>query len=182
MELRKQKLIMKKILIIGLAVQILGCVEDKQDLTRFVAEIEASQKPDIEPIPVMKPYQKFDYAASDLRDPFTVAVVDLNQNNQQAEEELNGIRPDKHRSKEALEAYPLSELQFVGTLEKEGIWGLVRASDGIINRVKTGNYLGQNHGRILSISSTEITLKEIVSNGQGRYIERDSTLPIVEVN
>lgn len=182
MEFKTQKLNMKKVFMLWLSIHLIGCVDEKQDLPTFVAEIEATQKPDIEPIPVMKPYEKFDYAASDLRDPFTVAVVDLNQNNKQAEEDVDGIRPDKHRRKEALEAYPLSELQFVGTLEKEGIWGLIRASDGIINRVKAGNYLGQNHGQILSISPTEITLKEIVSNGQGRFVERGSTLPIVEVN
>lgn len=182
MATRRQRLNMKILLIIGLSIHLLGCVEEKQDLTEFVAHVEATQKPDIEPIPVMKPYQKFDYAAADLRDPFTVTVVDLNQNQQQAEADENGLKPDRHRRKEALEAYPLSELQFVGTLEKDGIWGLVRASDGVINRVQAGNYLGQDHGKILSISPTKITLKEIVSSGNGRYVERDSELPIVEVN
>lgn len=159
-----------------------GCMEEKQDLSKFVSNVESSQKPDIEPIPVMKPYQKFNYAASELRDPFTVTVVDLNTNSQGNKENLGGLQPDQHRRKEALEAYPLSELQFVGTLEKSGVWGLIRTSDGIISRVQAGNYIGQNHGRILSVSSTEIMLKEIVTNGKGQFVERESTLPIVDVN
>lgn len=172
----------KKTLILLSCVYLTACLEEKQDLNDFYTEVHATQQPDIEPIPVMKPYQKFDYAAADLRDPFTVTVVDLNVNEHGSNSNLGGLQPDKHRRKEALEAYPLSELQYVGTLEKKGIWGLVRASDGIINRVQVGNYIGQNHGRILSVTSSEIRLKEIVSNGSGGYVERDSSLPIVEVN
>jgi type IV pilus assembly protein PilP len=70
----------------------------------------------------------------------------------------------------------------VGTLEKEGMWGLIRASDGIINRVQVGNYMGKNHGRVLSISPSQISLKEIVLSGNGTYIERESSLPIAEIN
>ena len=94
----------------------------------------------------------------------------------------NGIRPDKHRLKEALESYGLTELQLVGTLEQESVWALIRSSDGVIHRVQVGNYIGQNNGEILSISETEIKLKEIVLEGKGRYIERDSSLSVVEVN
>ena len=54
-----------------------GCMDQKQDLQTYVADVAAKQKPDIEPIPVMKPYQQFDYAAAELRDPFTATVVDL---------------------------------------------------------------------------------------------------------
>ena len=159
-----------------------GCMDQKQDLQTYVADVAAKQKPDIEPIPVMKPFQQFDYAAAELRDPFTATVVDLaDDENKQAVVD-NGLRPEQHRRKEALELYELSELQFVGTLEKEGMWGLIRASDGIINRVQVGNYMGKNHGQILSISPSEISLKEIILSGSGSYIERESSLPIAEIN
>lgn len=161
---------------------LVACVDEKPDLHNYVAEIKATQKPDIEPVPVMKPYQKFDYAASDLRDPFTATVVDLAVKPEADDEAGNGIKPDQHRRKEALEAFPISELQFVGTLEKEGVWALIRTSDGVINRVHEGNYMGQNHGKILSINATEIVLKEIVADANGRFVERDTKLPIVEVN
>ena len=42
--------------------------------------------------------------------------------------------------------------------------------------------MGQNHGKVLTISEAEIVLKEIVADGNGMYIERDSSLSIVEVN
>ena len=42
--------------------------------------------------------------------------------------------------------------------------------------------MGQNHGMILAITETEITLKEIVPDGSGVYTERESTLSVVDVN
>ncbi|MCX4186391.1 pilus assembly protein PilP [Methylophaga sp. OBS4] len=170
-----------KLSIIVIALSLLGgCQDEKEDLSAYVAKVKSQQKSDIPPIPVMKPYEKFEYAAAKLRDPFVPTVIDV------SEPELapvadNGITPDSNRRKEALEAFELSELQFVGTLEQEQIWALVRAPDGVIHRVQNGNYMGRNHGKILSISEAELTLKEIVPSGRGGFIERDTSVSAVEV-
>ena len=172
---------LKILIIFTTLLVVIGCEHEKDDLSAYVAKIKAQQKADIAPIPVMKPYEKFNYSAADLRNPFVRTVVEMPVE----EEEIivdNGIRPDEHRLKEALESYGLTELQLVGTLEQESVWALIRSSDGVIHRVQVGNYIGQNHGEILSISDTELKLKEIVLEGKGRYIERDSSLSVVEAN
>tara|TARA_A100001391_G_scaffold540_1_gene996 strand:- start:4568 stop:5146 length:579 start_codon:yes stop_codon:yes gene_type:complete len=158
-----------------------ACDQDKADLTVYIAEVKSQQKSDIEPIPVMKPYEKFAYAASSLRDPFIPTVIDVPQ---PAPEPVidNGIRPDENRRKEVLEFFDLSQLQYVGTLEQEQVWALVRAPDGVIHRVQTGNYMGQNNGKIMEISDSKLILKEIVPQGGGGYIERETSVPAVEVN
>lgn len=169
-----------KLSIIVIALSLTACQQEKDDLNAYVAEVKAKQKSDIPPIPVMKPYEKFDYAAADLRDPFIPTVIDVPE---PAVVPLadNGIKPDENRRKEALEAYNLSELQFVGTLEQEQVWALVRAPDGVIHRVQNGNYMGQNSGKITAISDSELKLKEIVPNGRGGFIERDTSVSAVEV-
>jgi type IV pilus assembly protein PilP len=159
-----------------------ACMDEKPNLSEYVAQVKSQQRIDIEPMPVMRPYEKFSYSASELRDPFIATVTEVAVQENTKELVDNGIRPDSYRRKEALESYSLGELQFVGTLEKEGVWALVRASDGIINRVQVGNYMGLNHGQVLAISEAEIMLNEIVADGNGMYIERDSSLSIVEVN
>ncbi|MDF1588620.1 MAG: pilus assembly protein PilP [Gammaproteobacteria bacterium] len=161
---------------------LVGCQQEKQDLASYVASVKAQQRPDIEPMPVMKAYEKFSYSASDLRSPFVKTVVEAPTDEQTTPIVDNGIHPDKNRLKEALESYSLSELQFVGTLGRDVSWALIRASDGVIHRVKVGNYMGQNHGQILSVTESELTLKEIVSDGRGAYIERESSLTIADVN
>jgi len=157
-----------------------ACQQEKADLETYVAEVKSQQKSDIPPIPVMKPYEHFEYAATELRDPFVPTVVDMADPEPEPIAD-NGIQPDQNRRKEALEAFELAELQFVGTLEQEQIWALVRAPDGVIHRVQVGNYMGRNHGKIISITSEEIKLKEIVANGRGGFIERDTSVPAVEV-
>lgn len=172
---------LKIVMILSFLLLLAGCQQEKEDLNVYVTKIKAQQKPDIPPIPVMKPYEKFSYAAAELRNPFVRTVVEAPEE----EEEIivdNGIRPDQHRVKEALESYALAELQLVGTLEQESVWALIRTSDGVIHRVQVGNYMGKNHGEILFISDTELKLKEIVPEGKGRFIERDSSLSVVEIN
>ncbi|NQY27392.1 MAG: pilus assembly protein PilP [Piscirickettsiaceae bacterium] len=168
-----------KIATLVLTLSLMGCQQEKDDLAAFVATVKAQKKPDIEPIPVMKPYETFSYAATELRNPFIKTIVE------QPEETLvplveNGIHPEKHRRKEALESYSLSELQLVGTLERKGIWALIRSSDGVVHRVQIGNYLGKNYGKILTITDIKVTLKEIVTEPRGGYIERESALTMVE--
>ncbi len=100
---------------------------------------------------------------------------------QQVSQELslveNGIQPDFNRRKEELESYALDTLRMVGILEQSGItWGLVKTKEGTIHRVKSGNYMGQNHGRIMQISEDKIEVSEIIQDGSGGYSERQASL------
>ena len=90
-----------------------------------------------------------------------------------------GTRPDPDRSREYLESFPLDTLGMVGTLYiGETMYGLVQTADGLIHRVVPGNYMGQNDGRILDITDSEIVLVEIISDGIGGYIERDAAISL----
>lgn len=157
-----------------------GCQPEKEDLSAYVAKVKAQAQPDIPPIPVMKPYEKFEYAAADLRDPFIPTVVDVPEDVPDTIAD-NGITPDTNRRKEALEFYALSDLQFVGTLEQDTVWALIRAPDSVIHKVRAGNYMGSNFGQILAISDSELKLKEIVPEGNG-FVERETSLSVVEIN
>ncbi|GAB4298944.1 MAG: pilus assembly protein PilP [Methylophaga sp.] len=167
--------------ILLLMLPLVGCQQEKEDLNAYVARVKAQQKSDIPPIPVMKAYESFEYAAADLRDPFIPTVVDTPE---ALPEQLddNGLRPDEKRRKEVLEQFALSELQFVGTLEQDQIWALIRSPDGVIHRVQVGNHMGLNYGEILAISDTNLKLREIVPNGNGGFVERETTVSAVEVN
>jgi type IV pilus assembly protein PilP len=170
-----------KLAILITLVCLAGCQQEKDDLNAYVAKVKSQQKSDIPPIPVMKPYESFEYAAAEVKDPFVPTVIDLPE--QEPEQIVdNGLRPDSNRRREALENFELAELQYVGTLEQESIWALVRAPDGVIHRVQTGNYMGRNHGKITSISDAQMELEEIVPNGRGGYIDRDTSVAAVEVN
>ena len=93
----------------------------------------------------------------------------------------NGIKPDFDRPTEPLEEFPLDSLRMVGTLEqREDQWALINDTDGTIHRVQPGNYAGQNHGKIIRITDFEIELTEIIPDGIGGWVERQSSIAISE--
>ncbi|PCJ32433.1 MAG: pilus assembly protein PilP [Gammaproteobacteria bacterium] len=160
-----------------------GCGQEKEDLAEHVAKVQSQKMAGIQGLPTIKAYEKFLYSAAELRNPFIKTVVNLPAVIEDEKEVFdNGIHPDKTRLKEILETYELSSLQLVGTLQQEYMWALVRAPEGVIHRVKIGDYMGLNEGQILAVSDTEITLKEIVSDGESGYIERDNSLSIININ
>ena len=174
----------KIVMVVALLLFVSGCQQEQeqrqQALAAYVASIKSLPKREIEPIPVMRTYKKFSYGAEDFRDPFVPLVQE-----HEPEKTLNkpvvgsGIHPDPYRLKEVLESYDLAALRFVGTIEQKGeVWALVRDPEGVIHRVQVGNYIGQHDGEILTISHTEVTLKELVLEGDNMYIERDTSLSI----
>jgi type IV pilus assembly protein PilP len=179
----KFKSLLKITLLGTFALLLTGCGEDVGDLQNFVAKIRAKPPGRIEPIPEFQPYQNFEYTSHDLRDPFK--LVDFRRPEENPEEISalgNGLRPDIDRVKEPLEDFPLDTLRLKGTIDdKDGVkWGLIFAPDNTIHRVIEGNYMGQNHGRIISVSDQTIDLTEIVPDGLGNYIERSSAVALIE--
>ncbi len=170
---------MKKLNYVVLFAALSGCAsEDFSDLKEYMAQVKAKPATAIEPMPVIKSYESFIYVPDNLRDPFRPLAEP------QAFEEMAAIEgpgPDLSREKEELEAYPLDTLRMVGTLSKGGeLWGLVKASDGVIHRVQSGQYLGQNFGRIIAVQEQQIDLGEWVNTSTGRWRERDASLALIE--
>jgi type IV pilus assembly protein PilP len=65
----------------------------------------------------------------------------------------------------------------VGTLRNaRGDYGLIQDAEGRVHRVAVGNYMGQNHGRIMTINESEIVLDEIVADGLGGYVNRPASI------
>ena len=83
--------------------------------------------------------------------------------------------------REFLEQFPLDTLEMVGTLaDRRASFGLVQTKDGLVHRVAVGNHMGQNFGRIVAISDSEIQLVEIISDGLGGYLERPAAIGLAD--
>jgi len=157
---------------------LVGCSGDMDDLDEYINTVKARPGGRIEPLPEITPYEIFPYAAdvAGFRSPF---VPDSPQ--AVAGVASNGNGPDLERSREFLEQFPLDTLRMVGTLSQGDIaYGLVQTSDGLIHRVIPGNYMGQNDGRITSITDSAIELIEIISDGIGGYVERDAAVGLAD--
>lgn len=149
------------------------------DLVAFMAETKARPAGSIEPIPTFSPYQPFDYGATMLRAPFDrpVAAKDLVEIMPSPD-----VAPDPDRPREFLEQFGIESLRMVGTIEQHGqLWALLDDGQGNVHYVKEGNYIGRNHGKIISATPTRIQVREIVSaGGAGGWVERPRTLELRE--
>jgi len=149
-----------------------GCIKDTTDLELYF-ERERAKAPDpIDPIPELKPYLRYVYPQNE-KDPFDVSMLAPNE----VPVVDSGVQVDTSRVKEFLEGFPLDSLEMVGTLDKGNkLFALIKLPDGGVQSVTSGNYLGQNYGKILSISEAQINLMETVSNGLGGFKEQESKL------
>ena len=171
--------LMKNLGFITLSVVLSACASDDfDDLKGYIAQVKAKPATAIEPMPVIKSYESYVYVADDLRNPFQ-PLAEPQPFEDMAD--IEGPGPDLNREKEELEAYPLDTLRMVGTLSRnDELWGLVKASDGVIHRVQPGQYLGQNFGEVIAVHEQQIDLAEWVNTSSGRWLERDASLALVE--
>jgi len=152
-----------------------GCSSGMSDLEKYVQDTKDLPPPPLDPLPVMQQFETFEYAAQELRDPFS------NPSDEQASSAGAGPRPDPERRKEALESFPLDGLDMMGTLgTSDSLVGLIMDPDRVIHRVVAGNYMGQNDGRITTISEDKIELAELVPDGSGGWIERRADVALDE--
>jgi len=161
-----------RLLIWVFSLMMFACSEvDYSDLETFVNNSGNGLRGQVDPLPEVKQYQFFAYSAFDMSNPF------VPRKNEQAQNVDNGIQPDLNRRKEALETFPLESLAMVGSLEKdEAIFALIKSPEGTLHRVKAGNYLGQDFGKINEISESEVKVIEIVQDGVSEWMERANTL------
>ena len=156
--------------IVAMAVALAGCGSGRGDLEKWVAEVRAKPAPPLEPLPVMQQFETFEYAAQNLRDPFSEAFTGVNG---------SGPRPDPGRRKQTLEQFPLDSLDMVGTLGAgSATAALVLAPDKVTYRVRPGAYLGQSDGRVTAVYEDRIELVELVPDGAGGWLERPATMAL----
>ena len=155
-----------------------ACVkEGMDDLKEYVKTVEAIPKTDLEPLPKSKVIEPFYFTLDGSRDPFVPIKKDEVVVDEQETEETvnNGIQPDFDRRPEDLEGYPLDALKMVGTIRRDMLWALIHSEEGI-QRVRVGNYMGKNHGKIIEISETEIHLEEIMPDEKPKTWFEKSTV------
>jgi type IV pilus assembly protein PilP len=165
----------KRVALLACTLALLGgCGDDLDELQAQVDEIKSAPGTGIEPLPEVKPYETFDYAASEERSPFEPGMAPTAN-------APNAIRPDQNRPREFLEQFSLDTLRMVGTVKLHGrFFGLVQTRDGLVHRVLPGNHLGQADGRVTTIEEGKISLIEIVPDGMGGFIERPAALALSE--
>ena len=176
------------VLSILLSSALSGCVwiDNTDDLMKYVAEVQTRPSRPIKSLPAFKAYETFVYEGTALRNPF-LAVVQFIPESDEQEQQLkvdlgNASEPNAERLKAYLEGFAIKDLVMVGNITKgkDGNWALIVDTNGEIHRVAVGDFMGQDHGRIVNIDGQKIKLVETISNGRGGWITRPQSIELSE--
>jgi type IV pilus assembly protein PilP len=149
-----------------------GCSGGQSDLQKWIEATKKKPGGRIQPLPEVKPYETYVYAAGNLRSPFQPQGPNAGNG-------LASARANSHRNREFLEGFSLDTLKMVGTFKVgNNFYGLVQSKDGLVHKVQPGNYMGQNDGKVTEITGGRISLVEIIPDGLGGYVERPASLAL----
>lgn len=156
-----------------------GCVGDQQELSEWMEQQRREVKPNVQPLSPPKKFDPQAYVALNGVEPFSQQKLTVALK-QEARQPNSLLAAEINRRKEPLEAYPLDSMRMVGSVTKAGRpYALLRV-DNLLYQVKSGDYLGQNYGKITRITETDVSLREIVQDAAGEWIERNSALQLQE--
>jgi type IV pilus assembly protein PilP len=158
-----------------------GCGSDEySDLKEELNQLTKDLRGRVDPLPQVRPYEPVPYTAEGQIDPFRPERIEVAGAGRAASASTALIDEQKKRPPEPLEAFPLESIQMLGTItQAKETFALVKAGPNLY-RVKKGNYMGQNFGVITGIDEAQISLKELVQDSTGDWVERVSALQLVE--
>jgi len=171
-----------KIAALSIALALAGCGgEEHSDLREELNQLTKDMRGRVDPLPQVRPYEPVPYTAEGQIDPFRPERVEVAAAGRtEPSVTANLLEQQKKRPPEPLEAFPLESITMLGTItQNQETFALVKAGPNLY-RVRKGNYMGQNFGVITAIDEAQISLKELVQDSTGDWVERVSSLQLVE--
>ncbi len=166
-------------LVLLVALLLAGCSSENQELEDWMKDVRKDMRPVDTTVSEPKLYVPYLYSGRSEAQPFDPAKVTAALA-KQAQRSRSPLSPNLDRRREPLEAFPLDTIAMVGVLETPRLrLGLLRVG-GMLYQVKVGNYVGQNYGMITQVSETGVSLKEVVQDATGDWVERISMLQLQE--
>jgi type IV pilus assembly protein PilP len=180
--------VIKRFVLLALLIaSISGCVwvEGTDDLKKYVSKIQDRPAKPIQPIPDFRAYEAFVYEGTRLRNPFLPVVQYVPSGVISEKNDIdagNTPAPDNERLKDYLEIFDIDDLYMVGNISKgkDNIWALIVDTKGEIHRLTKDDYLGLDHGKVVSVSENKINIIETISNGRGGWVTRPRSIELVE--
>lgn len=167
-------------LMVGLAVSgLTGCDAEPDGLQAWMDQQRREVQPNVKPLTPPKRFDPQAYERAQSVEPFSSQklTVALKQEARQPNSLYAG---EMNRRKEPLEGYPLDSMSMVGSVTRGAKPTALLRVNNLLYQANVGDYLGQNYGKITAISETEVTLREVVQDAVGEWIERPAALQLQE--
>lgn len=177
------RLIRSCVLALPLVVALAACSSSSSDeLQQWMVQQKNQTFPKVKPLAEPKQFKPESYSQVTEFDPFSMKKLSIALKKDGAQASLSGalLAPELARRKEPLEEFPLDTIAMVGSLLREGKPVALVTVGKLLYQVRPGEYLGQNYGRVTKIAETELSLREIVQDATGEWVERMTSLQLQE--
>jgi type IV pilus assembly protein PilP len=158
---------------------LIGCSAEQQELAEWMDQQRKEVKPSVHPILPPRKFNPQPYTAADAVEPFSAQKLSV-AIKQEARQPNSLLSSEINRRPEPLESYPLDSVSMVGSVTKQSKPFALLKVDKLLYQVKLGDYLGQNYGKIIKITETDVSLREIVQDASGEWTERISSIQLQE--
>ena len=156
-----------------------ACDGDTQALASWMDQQRREARASVAPLAAPKKFDPVPYGNGQQVDPFSLQKLSVALK-QESGQPNSMLAAEMNRRKEPLESFPLDAMAMVGSVSKAGLPFALLRVDNLLYQVKSGDYLGQNFGRVLKVTETELSLREIVQDAAGEWTERNVTLQLQE--
>ncbi len=162
------------------ALLLAGCsASDVREVQDWMAQVKKDTRVSVVPIAEPKTFIPFAYTAHEAIDPYSPNKL-LAELARAAEKSDARYKPDMDRRKEPLENYPLDTFVMVGVIQKAGVNYALLQIDRAVHQVRMGQRIGQNYGLVTGVSENAVSVKEVVQDAGGEWVERLSKLELQE--
>lgn len=169
---------MKQLILIAISLLLAACDQSEhQDLRAWMKENSKDLRGNIAKLPPVIIYQAIPFDTQGHPDPFSVARI--TQESRLGQGKGGALQPNfeaRDLRNNLLERYPLESMRLIGFLRINHQPLAVIQADQHVKQVRVGDYIGQDFGIIVNISESEVTLRELIQDSGGDWIERTSTL------
>lgn len=153
-----------------------GCSDEQQEIRSWM-QTQRSAMPTIKgKVDAPKRHEPFRYDKAGQADPFAQSRLA----GKAGPRPSGGIEPDVARNREVLEGFPLDTIRMVGHMSNGQKNFALLQVDNTVYQARVGNYAGQNFGKIVRVTESEVQLKELVRDAAGDWTERETALRIQE--
>jgi len=155
-----------------------GCGDNHEELRAWMEQVRKTTPPTAQKVDEPRRFEPFRYDDAAQVDPFSLAKI--NAMMERAGLVKGGLAPDLRRPREALESFGLDQIKLVGHLRRAGKETALVQVEKLVYQARVGNHIGQDFGRITRITENEVTLKELVQDASGAWVERETVLQLQE--
>ncbi len=164
--------------LLPLGLGLMGCQANTDSVEQFIAKTHTNAKAKVKPLAAPYIFVAESFVMTSKRVPFLRPKPELLLSKQA---DVSCWQPENNPQQTKLEMFPLEQLAMKGAIgHQRQLWGLVYTPKGELVRIKPGQFVGLNRGKVIKVSDKLIEIEETLPDGKGCWLTRPAKLALVQ--